>query len=127
TGTTWTFNDSGLSNGNTYVYTARVETAGGNQSPASSAYTITVDTVAPTQTTTITTVVDNVAPGLGNVANGAFTNDDTPEVQGTISATLGSGEVVAIYRDGIKVGTATVSGTTWTYADAGLASGSTYT
>ncbi|MDO6646859.1 Ig-like domain-containing protein, partial [Acinetobacter guillouiae] len=52
---------------------------------------------------------------------------DTPEVQGTISATLGSGEVVAIYRDGIKVGTATVSGTTWTYADAGLASGSTYT
>uniref|UniRef100_UPI00148F2FCC hypothetical protein n=1 Tax=Acinetobacter guillouiae TaxID=106649 RepID=UPI00148F2FCC len=96
TGTTWTFNDSGLSNGNTYVYTARVETAGGNQSPASSAYTITVDTVAPTQTTTITTVVDNVAPGLGNVANGAFTNDDTPEVQGTISATLGSGEVVAI-------------------------------
>ncbi|MDO6646705.1 Ig-like domain-containing protein, partial [Acinetobacter guillouiae] len=127
TGTTWTFNDSGLSNGLGYTYTAYVQNAASISGGVSNSYTINIDTIVPTQTTTITTVVDNVAPGLGNVANGAFTNDDTPEVQGTISATLGSGEVVAIYRDGVKVGTATVSGTTWTYADAGLASGSTYT
>ena len=126
TGTTWTFNDSGLSNGNTYVYTARVETAGGNQSPASSAYTITVDTVAPTQTTVITQVIDDVDPQTGIVANNGATNDVTPSIEGTISTALGSGEVVVVYRDGVKVGTATVSGTTWTYADNGLVDGTTY-
>ena len=126
-GTTWTYNDTGLSSGSNYTYTSYVENAAFIQGGISNSYTITVDTDAPTQTTIITTVVDNVAPGLGNVANGAFTNDDTPSIEGTISATLGSGEVVAIYRDGVKVGTATVTGTTWTFADAGLASGSSYT
>ena len=126
TGTTWTFNDSGLSNGNTYVYTARVETAGGNQSPASSTYTITVDTLAPTQTTVITQVIDDVDPQTGIVANNGATNDVTPSIEGTISTALGSGEVVVVYRDGVKVGTATVSGTTWTYADNGLVDGTTY-
>ncbi|MBS1174153.1 MAG: hypothetical protein H6R05_284, partial [Burkholderiaceae bacterium] len=126
TGTTWTFNDSGLSNGNTYVYTARVETAGGNQSPTSSAYTITVDTSAPTQTAAITQIVDDVSPQTGVVANAGSTNDTTPSIQGTISAALSSGEVVAVYRDNVKVGTATVTGTSWTYADTGLVDGSTY-
>ncbi|WP_434279225.1 Ig-like domain-containing protein [Acinetobacter sp. CE-15] len=126
TGTSWTYSDAGLADGVNYVYTAQVEDAAGNQGSVSNNYAISVDTTAPTQTTVITTVVDDVAPQTGNVANGGTTNDVTPELQGTISAVLGSGEVVAVYRDGVKVGTATVTGTSWTYSDAGLADGVNY-
>ncbi|MDO6646717.1 Ig-like domain-containing protein, partial [Acinetobacter guillouiae] len=80
----------------------------------------------PTQSVIISTVTDDVAPGLGNVANGGSTNDTTPLLGGTISAGLNSGERVVILRDGAVVGTATVTGTTWTFADAGLVDGSTY-
>ena len=45
---------------------------------------------------------------------------------GTISAALGANEVVAVYRDGVKVGNATVNGTSWSYADTGLVDATTY-
>ncbi|MFC5313771.1 Ig-like domain-containing protein [Azospirillum rugosum] len=80
----------------------------------------------PTQTVFITKAVDDVAPKVGDLLTGASTNDTAPELRGTISAALGTGEALAVYRDGVKVGTATVSGTNWTYADTGLSNGSTY-
>ncbi|MEK8079449.1 Ig-like domain-containing protein, partial [Pseudomonas sp. XK-1] len=125
-GSTWTYQDSGLLNGSSYSYTARVVNAGGNQGAQSTAYTLTVDTTAPTQTVTIANYADNVDPNQGNYASGTTTNDSTPQLNGTLSATLGSGETVAVYRDGTFIGTATVSGTSWSYQDAGLADGNTY-
>ncbi|MCW2242495.1 VCBS domain-containing protein [Azospirillum canadense] len=80
----------------------------------------------PTQTVIITKAVDDVAPKIGDLVTGASTNDTAPELRGTISAALGTGEVLAVYRDGVKIGTATVTGTDWTYTDTGLSNGSTY-
>ncbi|TLU85979.1 MAG: Ig-like domain-containing protein, partial [Chlorobium sp.] len=82
--------------------------------------------VLPTQTTVITSVTDNVNPLTGIVASGGSTNDVAPDLAGTISAGLGTGEAVAIYRDGSRIGYATTTGTSWTYADSGLSNGNTY-
>ncbi len=126
-GNSWSYTDSGLVNGNDYTYTARVEDAAGNQGATSNAFDIGIDTNGPTVGTSITGVNDDVAPVTGDVANNGYTNDTTPELQGTITSALGLGEVVAVYRDGVKVGEATVSGTTWSYTDGGLVDGEDYT
>ncbi len=125
-GTNWTFADSGLANGATYDYTARVVDAAGNQGTASSGYSITVDTAAPAQAVTITAVTDNVAPVTDTVANGGFTNDTTPALAGTLSGALGAGETLQVFRDGTLLGNASITGTNWTFADSGLANGTTY-
>ena len=77
----------------------------------------------PTQLVAITAVDDNVAPGTSNVANGGTTNDPTPTLRGTMSALLGSGQALAVYRDGEKVGQLTPSGTTWSFTDPGARDG----
>jgi len=125
-GTSWTFADSGLTNGSTYSYTARVEDLASNAGDFSAAYAISVDTSVPGQTVTITSLTDDVDPWTGNVPSGGTTNDTAPVLGGTLSAGLATGEVVAVYRDGIRMGTALVTGTTWSYADSGLANGSTH-
>ena len=84
------------------------------------------DTTAPTATAIIKNIDDNVAPITGSVAKGGHTNDTTPTLSGTLSEALGSGEVVAVYRDGVKVGTAAVdsTGTGWSFTDTGVTDGS---
>ncbi|MGJ7505097.1 Ig-like domain-containing protein [Variovorax sp. ZT5P49] len=125
--TNWTFNDAGLSNGQTYSYTARVEDAGGNRGAISGSYAINIDTSVPKQVVTISTVFDNVDPGQGNIANGGTTNDSQPELRGTLSIGLGGTEVVVVYRDGARIGNASVSGTSWSFIDAtGLVNASSY-
>jgi hypothetical protein len=81
---------------------------------------------APNQTAIITTITDDVAPGIGKVAAGGLTNDNSPTVSGILSAALGANEVLALYRDGVKLGTASVTGTTWSYGDSGLSDNSSY-
>ena len=82
--------------------------------------------VPPSQTIVISSVSDNVNPLMGIVASGGSTNDGAPDLAGTISSALGTGEAVAIYRDGSRVGYAAINGTSWTYADSGLSNGHTY-
>ncbi|KAA8713456.1 Ig-like domain-containing protein, partial [Morganella psychrotolerans] len=125
-GTDWTFSDSGLTDGNTYLYTAVVRNAAGNTGNISDGYTITMDTSAPNQSVQITTIMDDVAPLIGEVKNGGYTNDTTPQLRGTLSAALGSGEYVVMMRDGVMIGKAQVTGTGWTYDDANLTDGTTY-
>ncbi|MGX7005612.1 Ig-like domain-containing protein [Caballeronia sp. KNU42] len=122
-GTGWTFQDSGLAVGSHY-YEARVESSAG-YGPTSNHFTfneIAPAPVAPTETVVITNLIDHA--GGGNVPSGGSTKDTSPGVQGTLSSGLLAGETVVIYRDGVKVGNATVSGTSWTFQDAGLAVGS---
>ena len=127
TGTTWTFRDSGLADGTTYSYAARVVNSGGNEGAKSAAYAITLDLVAPGQTAAITGYTDDQAPQQGSFASGSVTNDTTPQLDGTLSAALATGEAVVIYRDGKRIGTATMSGATaWSFQDSGLADGATY-
>jgi Bacterial Ig-like domain len=79
-----------------------------------------IDTSAPTQTVTIDTITDDVAPTTGTVADGGTTNDTAPALAGTLSAVLLAHEVLSIFRDGVKIGEADVAGTNWTFSDAGL-------
>src|SRR5262245_42464591 len=83
---------------------------------------------SPTQTVTISSITDDVAPTTGTVADGGTTDDTAPELAGTLSAGLLANEVLSIFRDGVKIGEADVAGTNWTFNDAGpLVDGTSYT
>src|SRR5690606_12880030 len=77
------------------------------------------------QTVTIGLVTDDAGQATGTVASGATTDDTSPTVSGTLTAALGTGEFVQVLRDGTVVGTATVTGTGWSFSDSGLGN-STY-
>ncbi len=89
----WQFTpDNALADGE-HSFTVKVTDTAGNTSPASSALTVTVDTLAPTAPV-IAQVNDNVAPAQGSVENGKATNDTTPTFSGTAEA----GSTVTLYE-----------------------------
>jgi hypothetical protein len=119
----WSFTDRGVANG-PHTYIARVEDATGNLGAVSSNYLITVenqDVVNSLVTVTITEVNDNVAPLTGAVPDHKSTNDTSPTVLGDFTGTLLAGEVIGIYRDGVRIGSATLAGNAWSFTDGGLA------
>ena len=69
----------------------------GNGGPISAPRSIVLDTAAPTQTVTISSVTDDTEPLQGDVAAGGRTNDTTPTLSGTLSAALGEGESLKLY------------------------------
>ncbi len=75
--------------------------AAGNTSAAGTR-AISVDTAAPTATAPVT-------------SGAAIISDNTPALAGTITGTLGAGEVVAVYDGATRLGLATVSGSAWTF------------
>src|SRR5262249_32319791 len=116
----WSFDLTTSSNVNaqsladgTYTIHVTVGTSTGATDLTSNSFT--EDHTAPTQTTTISSIVDNAGTITGTVPPGGLTDDTSPTLNGTISASLGTGDVVAIYRDSVKVGTASVTGTNWTF------------
>ncbi|MGX7004195.1 hypothetical protein [Caballeronia sp. KNU42] len=111
-----------------HVYTARVPRAYGDQGPSSESYSILETEPAPVAVATITGALDEFIDPAGNhhdnsVKNGGQTSDTSPELHGTLSASLHEGEVLAIFRDGQKIGTASVTGLGWSYQDDGLTTG----
>ncbi|SPL71105.1 HYR domain protein [Acinetobacter stercoris] len=146
-GTTWSYQDSGLLNGNQYKYTVAVENSIGVKGTESDIYLINVDNgvsdanvisqdesvnifardAGLSQVITITEIYDNKGPGIGVIAEGNVTNDDLPEIRGSLSQPLATGEAVYILRNGVEVGEATVTGTEWTFEDGGLGSRQAYT
>ena len=74
------------------------------------------------ETAMITAITDNVGAFKGTVARGGTTDDATPTLTGTLSSALETGESLAVYRDGLKVGTASwkASGqsVTWSFTEA---------
>ena len=83
---------------------------------------------SPTAVATITSALDEFIDPVGNhhdnvIQNGDKTADTSPQLHGTISAALHEGEVLAIYRDGQQIGTASVTGLGWSYQDGGLTTG----
>ncbi|MDL2329443.1 Ig-like domain-containing protein, partial [Desulfosarcina sp. OttesenSCG-928-A07] len=128
-GQTWRFTDNLASDGS-YSYTAFVKDSSGTLGTPSSAYSIVlstsvVPTPTPAATVTLQTITDNVGSDTGNIGKGGTTDDASPELAGTLSRALVSGESVVIYRDGTEVGTASVSGQTWRFTD-NLASDGSY-
>ncbi|MBF5003946.1 BapA prefix-like domain-containing protein [Diaphorobacter sp. NR2-3-3-1] len=113
-GTGWTYALSGLANGQSYSYTAVVTSDSGAEGSASTAFTLSVDTVAPTTTTTIL-YNDNVGAAQGDFGTGTTTDDRTPLLKGALSTALAANETVDIYEGTTLLGHATVTGNNWTF------------
>ena len=60
------------------------------------AYTATVDTLAPTTTGAVTAITDNVGIVTGTVTSGSTTDDTSLALSGTLSAALVAGETVRV-------------------------------
>jgi subtilisin family serine protease/subtilisin-like proprotein convertase family protein len=71
----------------------------------------------------IVSATDDAGDITGDLPAGSVTDDTAPVLNGTLSAPLAEGQVVAIYRDDQRIGEALVSSTDWTFADANLAEG----
>lgn len=84
--------DSPLPDGN-YSLTATATDAAGNVSAPSPAFAFSVDTRAP-DTIDALIVTDDVAPGVGIIANGGSTNDTTPTFSGKVEA----GATITLYN-----------------------------
>jgi hypothetical protein len=112
----WSYTTAALSDGS-HFFTAKVIDAAGNALTTSPAVTATVDTTAPTTTAAVTAITDNVGIFQGTVALGATTDDSSLSISGTISVALATGETVRIYDGSTYLGNASVTGTTWSYAD----------
>ena len=122
-GLTWNYAETAAPNG-PLAYTVRVE-ALPNFGAKSNSFAFTVDTVASSIVANVLGVADT-----GPIANNAFTTDTTPDVTGALAGgTLAVGDVVRVLRNGATAGSATVSGTSWSYNEtAALALGDyTYT
>ena len=109
-----------LSANGAYVFTAAVVDGAGNSGTSSVARSMVLDATAPTQTVTISSVIDNRDPVQGAIAAGGRTNDTTPTISGSLSAAPGTAEVLRVYRDGVTAGNAKVNSTnlTWSYTPA---------
>lgn len=101
-------------NGN-YRLNARVMDAAGNQGTASANRLLTLDTIAPKSSATITSIHDNVGTVQGSIGEGATSNDSTPTLSGSISAALAKDERLSIFRNGSLAGYARVTGTSWSF------------
>jgi len=113
----WSLTAPTLADG-TYSITAQARNAAGRSGLFSTAYRITVNTIAPAAPV-ITAVVDNVAPITGNVANGGRTNDSTP----TISGTAEPGSTVTLSLNGTAIAPTAVANAagSWSITTAPLA------
>jgi len=131
-GTEWSFEDRDVPPGH-HVYTAHIARMYGKQGTISDSYNVLEADPIPTSVATIISALDEFTDPGGNqhqtvIENGSKTLDASPKLLGTLSAKLLDGEALYIYRDGVKLGHADVSGHTWSFQDASLAAGShTYT
>ncbi|MFL4414922.1 Ig-like domain-containing protein [Citrobacter portucalensis] len=92
-----------LTNGTTYNFTVS-QTVGSITSGLSPNYAITIDTTAP-QAPTITSIIDDVAPGTGSLDKGQITNDSRPTLNGTGEP----GATITLYDNGVAYATTTVN------------------
>nr|WP_225622840.1 Ig-like domain-containing protein [Citrobacter amalonaticus] len=114
-GTDWSYVDSRTLVEGDHTYQVRVVDVAGNVG-ATNDQIVTVDLTPSATTATIVSYTDDVASSRGDFASGTTTDDRTPVLNGTLSTTLQTGELVRIYSaDGTLLGEADVNGTDWTY------------
>ena len=88
----------------------------GNTSAATSV-TTTFDRTLSGPAPSIANILDDRAPGVGEVVAGAPTNDPTPTLVGTLSAPLAADESLVVLRNGRPAGTATIADTQFRFTD----------
>ncbi|HDW4730434.1 TPA: BapA prefix-like domain-containing protein [Salmonella enterica subsp. enterica serovar Typhi] len=96
----WSFMPTTGLNDGTRTLTVTATDPAGNVSPATSGFTIVVDTLAPT-VPLITSIVDDVPNNTGAIGNGQSTNDTQPTLNGTAEAN----SAVSIFDNGALVAT----------------------
>jgi len=124
TGTTWTYTDPGAPDA-THAYTARVN-QGSLAGQQGAGFVIQVDTTAPAITPSVTAIIDQF---LGVVPDGGISSDDSPQVNGSLPAALGTGEALQLLRNGAVLSGASITfgtATTWSYQEGILTQGATY-
>lgn len=77
----------------------------GNVGPSSLPFQAFLDSTAPTSLPMLRALIDDRGARQGPLAQGAVTDDDTPLLQGTLSAPLASGDILEVMANGVVVGT----------------------
>lgn len=115
----WTYTPTAdLLQGN-HVITATATDAAGNLSGASNSFSFVIDSLAPLAPV-ITSLSDDVTPGIGPIVVGGSTNDNTPTLTGTAEV----GATVRIYDGAVLVGTAVADAVgTWIVTTSTLSDG----
>jgi hypothetical protein len=126
-GTEWTFEDRDVPPG-AHVYTAQIARTYGKQGAMSEGYRIVEAVDIPLPVASITSALDEFTDPGGNhhdniIQNGGKTAATSPKLLGTLSAALHDGEVLAVYRDGVRLGHADVADLGWSFQDSGLTAG----
>ncbi|MFN9660761.1 MAG: S8 family serine peptidase [Cyanobacteriota bacterium] len=112
----WTYTPASSLTAGSHLFSVAVADGAGNTGPAASAFSLTVDTVTPSTTATIDAVSDDAGLLQGPVAAGGRSDDLTPTLSGSLSAGLANGESLLVYSNGTApLGTATVSGQSWSF------------
>ena len=135
TGGNYSITTSALSEGS-HTLTAKAIDAAGNQSAASSAFQVTIDTTAPNGPS-ISSVTDDIAPVTGPLVSGGSTDDTDLTVRVSLTGTNAvAGDTIQLYDGtgtGSQLGTSysiTSADVTNGFADVqtgGLSNGTTYT
>ena len=118
-GSSWSFTTAALANGS-HSFTATATDTAGNTT-TTTAVTATVDTTAPSET--ISSTIGTATGLTPTIASGGLTKDNTLALSGTVSDADGI-TAVQVYDGATLLGTATVSGSSWSFTTAALANGS---
>ncbi|WOC39442.1 beta strand repeat-containing protein [Polaribacter sp. HL-MS24] len=111
TGTNWSFTTPTLAAGS-HALTAVVENpALGDSGVASAVFNFSIQQI------TVLAIMDDVGVLQGNVFNGnnTQTNDTSLTYTGSLAGSLNEGQSVKVYDSGVFIGTATISGTEWSF------------
>jgi hypothetical protein len=120
-GTNWSYNLSGMPQGNHLVKVTVEDKLTGAVRLAQTQTLHIAETTAPDTLVAISSATDNEGAQTGALVSGSSTDDTTLKLDGTLSANLKSGEVVQIFNGSNLLGTATVTGKDWTYTTPALA------
>ena len=123
-GLTWTYVDGRTVADGDYNYQLRVIDDAGNIS-ATTSQVVTIDTVAPDASKTVS--IDSISDDTGLSNSDFVTNDTSLTLHGSLGATLADGEGVQISLDGGSTWqNVTVVGKTWYYVDGRTLGNQTY-
>jgi len=117
TGTSWSYSAT-VVDGTTYQFNVKETDLAGNTSAATANFAVTGDTSV---TANLTAATDDAGTVTGALTSGDTTDDTLLVLSGTNEA----GSTVAVYDGTTLIGSATVTGTSWSYS-ATVVDGTTY-
>jgi hypothetical protein len=112
-----------LGQGSSKLFYAAAKDLAGNLGPEQS-IGVSVDSIAPQALPSLTSVSDNVGPQQGLLLNGAVTDDQRLSLAGSVSQPPANGELVQLLDGSRVLGTASVSGLSWSFTTPSLSTGS---